>query len=138
MIQTVTSTGTLASVDVGVLGGKGGQTKESGATVAQIAEWAEFGIGQPPRSWLRAWIYENEAAILRVQREEYRRVLVGQQTKAKALARIGVWIVGQIQARIASGIQPKNEDSTIARKGSSTPLIDTGQLRSSITSRVNA
>lgn len=139
LIQTVTSTGTLASVDVGVLEGKGGQTKgDGGPTVAQIAEWAEFGIGQPMRSWLRDWITQSQAEILRVQREEYRRVLVGQQTKAKALARLGVWIVGQIQARIASGIAPPNAESTIRQKGSSTPLIDTGQLRSSITSRVNA
>ena len=125
------------SVDVGVIGTKADQAYTDGVTVAQIAEWAEFGIGQPLRSWLRAWIEQNEEPLRQVQRNEYRQVLTGAQTKEQALARIGVWITGQIQARIAEGIDPENAETTIAQKGSSTPLIDTGQFRSSISNRVN-
>jgi hypothetical protein len=125
------------SVDVGVIGTKADQAYTDGVTVAQIAEWAEFGIGQPMRSWLREWIEQNEEPLRQVQRNEYRQVLTGAQTKEQALARIGVWITGQIQARIAEGIDPENAESTIAQKGSDTPLIDKGQFRSSITNRVN-
>lgn len=126
------------SVDVGALGPRAtAQHGDSGVTVAQVLEWAEFGIGQPMRSWLRDWIDQSQAEILAVQRVEYAKVLRGAQTKDQALARIGVWMVGQIQARIASGIAPANAESTIRQKGSSTPLIDTGQARSSIASRVN-
>jgi hypothetical protein len=44
--------------------------------------------------------------------------------------------VGVIKQRIANGIAPPNSPYTIARKGSSKPLIDTGQLRNSITYQV--
>lgn len=126
------------SVDVGSIGPRAAaEHGDDGVSVAQILEWAEFGIGQPMRSWLRAWIDENQEGIRAVQRTEYAKVLRGAQTKDQALARIGLWIVGQIQARIAAGIAPANAESTIRQKGSSTPLIDTGQARSSITSRVN-
>ncbi len=126
-----------ASVEVGVLGGLGEARVPGGdVTVAQVAEWAELGIGQPMRSWLRAWVDLNEAEIQRRIGIEMRAVIAGQRTRATALARIGAWMVGSIQARIATGIAPPNAQSTIDKKGSSTPLIDTGQLRSSITSRV--
>lgn len=48
------------------------------------------------------------------------------------LLAIGTYVVGRIQARISDGIAPPNAPSTIARKGSSTPLIDTGRLRQAI------
>lgn len=136
LIRRVNSAAAGSAVDVGVIGDKAGRSYEDGVTVADVMEWAEFGIGQPMRSWLRDWIDRNRDEVQRVSRSEYQRVLRGAQTKEQALARLGVWIVGQIQAWIATGIAPPNAESTIARKGSSTPLIDTGQARSSITSRV--
>lgn len=126
-----------AHVDVGVLGAEG-EAEHAGApgvTVAQVAAWAELGIGQPMRSWLRAWVDENESTIQAQISSELRLVIAGTITRDQALARIGAWMVGQIQARIAAGIDPPNAPSTIEKKGSSTPLIDKGQLRSSITHR---
>lgn len=129
-----------ATVEVGVVGQEGEKpaTGHPEVTVAQVAEWMEYGVpGRiPARSWLRAWIDENGPAIEARVQTETRAVIEGKRTKAQALARVGVWAVGEIQKRIAAGIDPPNADSTIARKGSSVPLIDTGQLRSSITSRV--
>ena len=124
------------AVDVGVIGSEAGADKGDGITVAMVAEWAELGLGQPMRSWLRGWIDEAQGEIEQRISVETRAVLEGKRTQRVALARIGVWAAGQIRARIAAGIEPANADSTIERKGSSTPLIDTGQLRSSITSRV--
>lgn len=134
----VGSPGVGIAVDVGVIGDKAQAPKgDDGAiTVAMVAEWAELGLGQPRRSWLVDWVNENEAEIEKRISIESRKVLTGEQPLDVGLARIGVWMVGQIQGRIAAGIEPENAPSTIARKGSSTPLIDTGQLRSSITSRV--
>lgn len=54
-----------------------------------------------------------------------------------ALDRFGLWAVGEIQQRIADGIPPPNAQSTVDRKGSSTPLIETGQLRASIKHKVS-
>ena len=50
----------------------------------------------------------------------------------KALELIGLFVKGLIQGRMSAGIPPPLKASTIARKGSSKPLINTGQLRASI------
>ena len=60
------------------------------------------------------------------------RVIAGELTEDAALEQFGAWSKGEIQARIARGVPPPNAASTVKRKGSSTPLIDTGILRSSI------
>lgn len=124
------------AVDVGVIGQHAAEAHGEGITVAMVAEWAELGIGQPMRSWLRGWIEASGPEIEKRLAAETKAVLAGERTRAQALARVGVWAVGEIQKRIAAGIDPPNAESTIDKKGSSTPLIDTGQVRSSITSRV--
>lgn len=125
-----------AHVVVGVLGAGAQHQDSEGVTVGDIAAWAEFGLGQPKRSWLRDWIDTAGDEIQRRTSEELKAVIAGRRTRDQALARLGVWAVGRIQARIAAGIAPENAPSTIAAKGSSTPLIDKGQFRSSITSKV--
>ena len=123
--------------EVGVIGSKA-SAPEGGAqdvTVADVARWAELGIGQPMRSWLGGWVDEHAAELDATMSAELRAIIRGERSPEQASARVGAWIVGSIQERIARGIEPPNAESTIARKGSSTPLIDKGQLRSSITSR---
>ena len=128
-------------VDVGVLGSKASAQKAGARsiTVADVAEWAEYGIGQ--RSWLRAWIDSHEDLINDRIDREVRQVLRGKRTQEQAIARIGVWLQGEIQLNIANfpdnGFKP-NAPSTIERKGSSVPLIDKGQLRASISHRVGS
>lgn len=103
-------------------------------TVLMVAEWMEFGTATiPARSFIRAWFDENEAANKILIASALRAVARGAITKQAAMERLGLKFVGGIQARMAAGIPPPLADSTIKRKGSSTPLIDTGQLRSSIT-----
>lgn len=136
------------AVEVGILGAEARAEKEQAppgpgakkakrvVTVGEVAGWAEFGIGQPRRSWLVDWIEANGSKILERNRIEVRAILEGRRTKAQALGRLGLWIQGEIQQRISNGIAPPNAQATIDRKGSSTPLIDTNQLRSSIATRV--
>lgn len=131
--------GQTLSVDVGIIGDRAAEAYEDGdVTVAMVAEWAEFGLGQPQRSWLREWISENEREIERRIATEIRAYAIdGRGSQKIALERIAAWMVGSIRQRIARGIEPPNAQSTIDRKGSSKPLIDSGQLRSSIASRTN-
>jgi hypothetical protein len=107
-----------------------------GATVGDVATWAEFGIGQPERSFLRAWFDANQARCKTALSRLAKSVLDGKRTKEQALETFGLWAQGEIQKRIAEGIDPANAASTVAKKGSSTPLVSTGQLRSSITFKV--
>lgn len=111
----------------------------SGLTVGEIAEIHEFGLGSVPRrSFLAGWADENADQIKTV-------ITRGGQALARGklgsidqlLEQIGVWAVGSIQARIATNIPPPLSPITIQRKGSSVALIDSGQLRSSISYKVD-
>jgi hypothetical protein len=126
-------------VQVGVFAsGKGGDTKKQDdkLTVLEVAIFNEFGLGVPERSFIRAYVDANEKRIKEMCRVLALQVLAGKISQEQALELLGLKLVGEIQQRIADGIPPPNAPSTIKAKGSSVPLIDTGQLRSSITHRV--
>lgn len=123
------------AVDVGVLGAKASAPDGQGATVGDVATWAEFGIGQPMRSWCRAWCDEQGAVVQALSRRALAAVAKGMPPLQGILA-IGLKVAAGMQERIAAGISPANAPSTIRSKGSSTPLIRTGQFRSSIAPRL--
>ena len=124
-----------AGVTVGIHKDRGSDDHE-GATVAEIATWAEFGLGQPQRSWLRDWVTEQEGDINKAISALGIEVIKGPLSAPQAIEQLGVLLKAKIQERMANGIPPENAESTIRQKGSSTPLIDTGQLRSSIDYKV--
>lgn len=106
-------------------------------TIGEIAEIHEFGLGScPRRSFLADWADEKKAEITEVIVKGGRAIARGKLELPQVLEQIGVWAVGSIQARMASNIPPALAPETIKRKGSSVALIDTGQLRSSITYEV--
>lgn len=110
---------------------------DPGITIGELATIHEFGLGVPERSFLRAWVDERRAEIENVVIRGGRAVALGKMPVRTALEQIGQWAVGSIQTRMAQNIPPPLAPSTIARKGSSVALIDTGQLRSSITYEVD-
>lgn len=126
------------SVLVGVFEKEGAEPHgDDVLTVLEIATIHEFGTDTiPERSWLRAWFDENIDRAREALRRLMVRIVEGQLTPEQALEQFGLWLVGQIQARISQGIEPELAQSTIDRKGSSVPLIDKGQFRSSITHKV--
>lgn len=126
-------------VVVGVLADQGGEEPAKGGdglTVLMVATIHEFGApeaGVPQRSFVRAFVDEHAADIKTWQREALAAVFAGKSSALQALNRLGARIAGGIQKRIAAGIAPPNAPATVERKGSATPLIATGQLRSSVT-----
>lgn len=122
-------------VKVGIIGPLASED-HGGLTLAALAAIHEWGIGVPERSFIRAWADENRVEIRKRQRALVRQILQGRLTEETALKRLGAWAQGSIQKRIADGILPANAQSTIDKKGSSTPLIDSGQLRSGVTHEV--
>jgi len=140
--------GGSAIVKVGVQGQQAAANhQDSRLTVAQIANVHEFGmtivqpkmrrtIVIPERSFLRATIDQYREAIARRQVLLTQGYLLGKFALEPAMELLGQYVVGLIKQRIANGIAPPNKPSTIARKRSSKPLIDTGQLRNSITYKV--
>lgn len=122
---------------VGVYGSAAAQD-HAGISNGEIAAIHELGLGNNPRrSWLADWLDVARQPILDTFRREFMAVLRQRQDERRALNRAGAAFVGQIQERIAQGIPPTLAPVTIRRKGSSVPLIDTGQFRRSISHEVS-
>ena len=134
--KLVKMSGRRASVKVGVLGGKDeAQHQGTDETVVEIATKHEFGIGVPQRSFIAGWV-DDAGSEVKEGLERFAGRVERPEDLHQAMERFGLWVVGQMQLRISRGIAPPNSPVTIERKGSSTPLINTGQLRSSITHEV--
>lgn len=137
LLANINKTGKgIVEVGVFALEGAAPANKSPQLTVLDIATFNEYGLGCPERSFIRAYVDENKDKVNKWIKVLATRVLAGELTVASALDLLGIKIQGEIQKRIADGIDPPNKPSTIKRKGSDKPLIDTGQLRSSITYKV--
>ena len=90
----------------------------------------------PERSYLRAWFDENVDALQATMEHLIGQVVEGKISGRAALETIGGYVATHVQAYMVDLKTPPNAPSTIARKGSSNPLIDTGQLKDAITWRV--
>jgi len=109
---------------------------DDGLTIAELGEIHEFGLGVPRRSFIADWFDENRDDAQTVINTYSGMVAAGKMDFDKAFNRAGLLFVAQIQRRIVEHVPPPLTESTIARKGSSTPLVDTGVLKSSITYKV--
>lgn len=106
--------------------------RSDAANNLMLAMAHEFGLGVPERSWLRDTIDANQAVYVAFINKLAGQVLLGRITQKQAVMLLGAKVQADMKNRIAAGISPPNTDATIARKGSSTPLIDTGQLINAI------
>lgn len=123
-----------AFVEVGVLGADADHGE--GLTVGDVATFHEFGTDTiPERSFIRGYVDETKDKQQEIARKATAAVVKGQPI-ATVLNIVGLTHVAGMQERIANQIDPPLAEETIKRKGSSVPLIDTGQLRSSIVHRV--
>lgn len=119
-------------VNVGVPEGK---REEDGTPVAMIAAVHEFGSpsqGIPERPFLRVSVQRNRQKYIRLNRINLVKMLRGKATVDQALGQLGEMAKGDVQTEIRSGDFAPLKEATIKRKGSSRPLIDTGQMVQSI------
>ena len=114
----------------------GGSSQMSLLEVAATHEFGAPAANIPQRSFIRGTVEAKGAEIATLQVALAKRVLEGKLEPDAALEQLGAKVVSMVQNRIADGIAPALNPETVDRKGSTTPLIDTGQLRSSITYRV--
>ena len=128
-------------VQVGVLSGQGGETTEDGITMVELAAIHEFGspaANIPERSFIRRTFVDrvpNELA--RVIAALTRGVVAEKLGVRQAVGQLGAWGAAQVKNTITqSDVPPPLAASTIARKGSSKPLVDTGHLVGAITWKV--
>lgn len=115
-------------------GQKGGKL-----SLVEVAFLHEFGAPAakiPQRSFIRATVDKHAAEVKELQTSLAARVLKGTMSIEQAAGLLGAKLAAWCQNAISDGIPPALAPSTIARKKSSKPLVDTGQLKSSITWQV--
>ena len=90
----------------------------------------------PERSFIRAGYDQEKENIIRQSEKLLEKVLKLELPVKVFFETLGELIVGMIQKYLTDLSSPPLHPATIASKGSSSPLIDTGRLRGSITYKV--
>jgi hypothetical protein len=127
-------------VTVGIHGDEAAYSRGSGepATVPQIASFQEFGTTRiPERSFLRSTVDEKTDDWVRFTNRLLKRLTALVMDVPQVLNLLGVRMQSDVQKKIRALRTPPNAPSTIARKKSSNPLIDTGRLIQSVTYQVS-
>lgn len=116
---------------------KGSNPYPDGTDVIAVGVYNEFGTERiPERSFLRSGIANNRATYRKLNRGSLQKIRAEKLTIAQGLGRLGIQAQNDVQDQIVEASAPPNHPATIAAKGSSNPLIDTGHLRQSITYEV--
>ena len=105
-----------------------------GTAVTNVAAAHEFGLGVPERPFFRQALKGADKELLQVLKVSLdpKKMAVDERVGG----RLGLALQNRIQRRITDLKRPANAPSTIAMKGSSNPLIDTGFMRASVTYEV--
>jgi hypothetical protein len=123
-----------AAVKVGLPSGSGQYPNGTSViTVGVIHEFGAPGAGIPMRSFLRAGIAEATPELRALMRKVAKAMGDDEIAQQRALELLGVAAASAVRQRIVKGPFVANAESTVERKGSSSPLIDSGLLRQSIT-----
>lgn len=123
---------TSGIVNVGII--DAGNHGDSGLTVAEVGNYNEFGTTRiPERSFIRSTTREKRKDIVKLQEKLLKKIQSGDMEIKQALGLVGTFVAGEITQKTVSIKSPPNNPYTIIKKGSSNPLIDTGQLKNSIT-----
>ena len=113
-----------------------GATRDDGITNVELAAIHEYGAPEaniPERSFIRSTAVEKRGVYVDMLKKLLPRVLDGSMELDRALNIVGAQMHADVQATVRQGtnLAPLSP-ITIARKGSSRPLIDTGLLLASL------
>ena len=86
----------------------------------------------PERSFLRSFVDENSGNLENFKQKIVGMIIDGKSTPGQALSLLGEYAVSGVKKKMRNGPFTPLRPATIRRKGSSKPLIDTGQLIGSI------
>lgn len=122
----------LAKLEVRIGFQHGQATEEDGMDICDVAAWNELGtIKSPSRPFLRKSVDENEEKINHFLQSKKADLLQGKSAE-QVLKEIGLFQKDLIQEKITEGSFTPNAASTVRKKGSNKPLVDTGRMRQSV------
>ena len=111
---------------------RGDVVDENGVDLCDIAMWNELGTSRSPaRPFIRQTVDHHESEITAMLTRQKAALLNGSGAK-EILNRIGLEVKDLMQTEIITGEFVPNAPSTIRKKGSSRPLVDTGRMRQSV------
>jgi len=110
-----------------------------GTTTAMVGAFHEFGLGVPQRAWLSTAIDDHRDQIVGMASKLEDAVTLGKISPERALRQLAQFVEDKVKGKIhwGDGSWPALSEATIAKKGSSKPLVDTGQLLQSIRGKVH-
>lgn len=112
-----------------------GMHPDSSLTNAQVGAYNHFGTDRiPARPWLDVGVETGNEEYLKIIEEG----LSNGEPLEMILERVGIVATGKVQDYMTLLSDPPNAPSTVRKKKSANPLIDTGALRQSVTSKVTA
>ena len=105
---------------------------EDGTDLVAIAAFNEFGSSDTPaRPFVKQSFELHENELMQICWAALNNIYNG-GTAETSLKQIGVFVKGLMQQEIIDGDFEPNAPSTIKKKGSATPLIDTGFMRQNV------
>lgn len=122
-------------VRVGIVGDAANES-DGGLTVAEYGAVNEFGTDDghvPARPFLRPTFDDQREQLVEMGKKLIGAVIDGKMRTEQALGILGASLASAVKRRITSNVPPPNAPSTVAKKGSSKTLIDTGRLLNAIT-----
>lgn len=102
---------------------------KSGKGYMELGVTSPHVIKIPARPWLNPGVASGNKEYLQIVET----TIKDGGTMTQALNKVGVVAVGKVQKYMTDLRTPPNAPSTIKKKGSSNPLIDSGALRQSVT-----
>lgn len=121
----------LAELEVQV-GFQEDQTYDDGTSLAEVAAYNELGTSDSPARPFMRQSFENHESELKAACEMVNKIIADGGTAEVALNNLGVFCKGLVQSEIVDGGFEPNKPSTIKKKGSEQPLIDTGLMRQQV------
>lgn len=112
------------------------QGASNNATIAAVHEMGAPSRGIPARPFLIPTMQNNADKYTMLMAQGFRNALQDKEKAAEVYEKIGLVASSDVKDYIVSGQFVPLKQSTIDRKGSSKPLIDTGELRNSISYEV--
>ena len=122
----------LKELEVRVGFQRGKSQEEDGTDMCDVAAFNELGTDHiPARPFIRQSVDDNESKINSFLKEEVKDFAQGKSAE-QILKEIGIFQKDLMQDKITAGSFAPNAESTIKKKGSSKPLVDTGRMRQSV------
>lgn len=108
-----------------------------GTPVAYVATIHEFGTARiPARPFMRPAVSDNGQQWLEQLADGAKASLTGGPPPASVLELVALGAAANVAEKIVAVTSPPLSPATVARKGSSKPLVDTGQMLQSVTGKV--